>query len=155
MLLGTSLWNDLCIFMTLSLTVFLCSETYFIWINVATLAAFWLLLAWWFPPIFLLLTHLCIYSECRFHVGSMFCCLVTQSCLTLFVIQWTVGHQAPLSMGFFQERIAERVDIFFSRGSSWLRDWTCISCISRWTLYYWATREAPAPRMYMSFNFKI
>ena len=108
-----------------------------------------------FPPVFLLLTHLCIYSECRFHVGSMFCCLVTQSCLTLFVIQWTVGHQAPLSMGFFQERIAEQVDIFFSRGSSWLRGWTCISCISRWTLYYWATREPSAPCMYMSFNFKI
>ena len=143
------------LYLYLFLTVFLCSETYFIWFNVATLAAFWWLLAWWFFPISLLLTHLCIYSECRFHVDSMVCCLVTQSCLTLFVIQWTVGHQAPLSMGFFQERIPERVDIFFSRGSSWLRDWTCISCIRTWTLYYWATRKAPAPCTYMSFNFNI
>ena len=30
-------------------------------------------------------------------------CLVTQSCLTLFVTLWTVAHQAPLSMGFFRQ----------------------------------------------------
>ena len=29
----------------------------------------------------------------------------------------------------------------FSRGSSWPRNWTCISCISRWILYHQATRE--------------
>ena len=28
-------------------------------------------------------------------------------------------------------------------GSSWIRDWTCISCIGRRILYHWATREAP------------
>ena len=34
-----------------------------------------------------------------------------------FVIPWTVAHQAPLSMGFFQTRILEWVAISFSRGS--------------------------------------
>ena len=39
----------------------------------------------------------------------------------------------------------EWVAISFSRGSSRPRDWTCVSCIScigRWILYHWATREA-------------
>ena len=26
-------------------------------------------------------------------------------------------------------------------GSSQTRDWTCVSCNGRWTVYYWATRE--------------
>ena len=28
-------------------------------------------------------------------------------------------------------------------GSSWIRDQTHVSCIGRWILYHWATREAP------------
>ena len=32
--------------------------------------------------------------------------------------------------GIFQARIMEWVVISYSRGSSWPRDWTCISCIS-------------------------
>ena len=32
--------------------------------------------------------------------------------------------------------------ISFSRGSSWAKDWTCISCSGRRTLYLWAIREA-------------
>ena len=32
--------------------------------------------------------------------------------------------------GIFQARILEWVSISYSRGSSWLRDWTCISCIA-------------------------
>ena len=42
----------------------------------------------------------------------------------------------------FQARILEWLVISFSMGSSWLRDWTHISCIGRWILYPWATREA-------------
>ena len=44
--------------------------------------------------------------------------------------------------GIFQARILERVAISFSRVSSWLRDWICVSCICRWILYCWATWEA-------------
>ena len=47
--------------------------------------------------------------------------------------------------GIFQARILERVAISVSRGSSWPRDWTCISCIScsgRQILYRCTTREA-------------
>ena len=47
--------------------------------------------------------------------------LVTQSCPTLFDhMDWTVAHQAPLSMEF--SRILEWVAISFSRGSSLLKD---------------------------------
>ena len=42
----------------------------------------------------------------------------------------TVARQAILSMGFFQARILEWVAISFSKGSSWPRDQTCISCIA-------------------------
>ena len=42
----------------------------------------------------------------------------------------------------FQARILEWVVISFSRGSSWPRDWNCISCIDRCILHHWATWEA-------------
>ena len=44
--------------------------------------------------------------------------------------------------GSLQARIPEWVSISFSRGSSWPRDQTWISCIDRRILYHWATREA-------------
>ena len=37
----------------------------------------------------------------------------------------------------------EWVATSFSRGSSRSSDQTCVSCIGRWLLYYWASREAP------------
>ena len=40
--------------------------------------------------------------------------------------------------GIFQARILEWVATSYSRGSSWPRDWTqvsCVSCIARWILY--------------------
>ena len=33
-------------------------------------------------------------------------------------------------MGFFQARILEWAAIFYPRASSWLRDWTCVSCMA-------------------------
>ena len=43
-----------------------------------------------------------------------------------------------------QARTLEWVAISFSRGSSWPRDRTHVSCIGRQILYHWATRESPA-----------
>ena len=45
--------------------------------------------------------------------------------------------------GIFQARILEWVAISFSRGSSWSRDWTRVSCVGRQILYQWAAREDP------------
>ena len=58
-----------------------------------------------------------------------------------FVIPWMVAHQAPLSNGISQARILEWIAIYFSRGSSWPRDWTHVPCIGKQILYHWATRE--------------
>ena len=44
--------------------------------------------------------------------------------------------------GISQTRVLEWVAISFSRGPSQPRDQTCISCIGRWILYHWTTREA-------------
>ena len=44
--------------------------------------------------------------------------------------------------GILQARILEKVDIFFSRGSSWSRDRTQVSCMAGRFFTIWATREA-------------
>ena len=44
-----------------------------------------------------------------------------------------------LWLGIFQTRILEWVAISFSRGSSWPKVISSISCVGRWILYSWAT----------------
>ena len=60
----------------------------------------------------------------------------------------TIDYSPPVSSvhGIFQTRTLKWVAITSSRGSSWLRDWSCVSCVScigRQALYHWATWEAP------------
>ena len=62
--------------------------------------------------------------------GPCACMLSHFSHIQLFVIPWTVAHQAPLSMGILQARILEWVAMPFSRGSSPPRNQTCVSHIS-------------------------
>ena len=66
--------------------------------------------------------------------------VVAKLCLTL----WPHGLQPPISSvhEIFQARILEWVAISFSRGSSRPKEQTLISCIDRWILYHWTTREA-------------
>ena len=56
----------------------------------------------------------------------------------------TLDCYPPVSSvhGTLQARILEWAAISYSRGSSWARDWTHISCIDRGILYHWATEEA-------------
>ena len=54
----------------------------------------------------------------------------SRSVLSDSVIPWTVVYQASLTMGIFQARVLEWVAISFSRGSSWPRDRTQVSCIA-------------------------
>ena len=54
--------------------------------------------------------------------------------------------------GSLQARIPEWVAISFSRGSSWPRDRTWISCIDKRILYHWATREAQIVVYYILSN---
>ena len=73
-------------------------------------------------------------------IHHFYCCLVTKLCLTLCDL---MDCSLPGSSvhGVSQARILEWVVIFFSKGSSLCRDWTCVSCIGRWVLYHWTTRE--------------
>ena len=66
--------------------------------------------------------------------------LVAQLCLTLC---HPIDYSPPASSvhGGFQARILEWVAFPSSRGSFQPRDWICVSCIVRWVLYYWVTRE--------------
>ena len=61
---------------------------------------------------------------------------VTQLCPTLCDPTDYTVH------GILQARILERVAILFSTGSSWLGDWTQVSCIVGGFFISWATREA-------------
>ena len=61
----------------------------------------------------------------------------------LFVAPWTVAPQAALVHGIFQARILEWFAVPSSRRSSWPRDGTCVSCVSRRFLTTSATWEAP------------
>ena len=45
--------------------------------------------------------------------------------------------------GILQARILEWVAIPFSRGFSWHRDWTWVSCIAGRVFTIWVTKEAP------------
>ena len=64
------------------------------------------------------------------------------SCIQLFVTPWTVAHQAPVSMGFPRQEYWSGLLFSFPGESSRFRDLTCASCIGRWILYLWTTREA-------------
>ena len=74
-------------------------------------------------------------------------CWVTESCPTLlrshglqpsrFLCPWDFpGKNTGVGCHFLLQ------GIFLIQGSSQPTDWTLVSCIVRWILYHWATREA-------------
>ena len=76
-------------------------------------------------------------------------CVCMLSRLQFFVTPWTVAHQPPLLMEFSRARILELVAISHSKGSSWSRDQTrisCVSCIGRQILNH----LAPPSQIYHS-----
>ena len=83
-----------------------------------------------------------IYKRYHGRPSICCCCLIAKLCLTLCN---PMDYSLPGSSvhGIFQARILKWVAISFSRGSSWPRDQTCVSCVGRWILYHWTTWEAP------------
>ena len=69
------------------------------------------------------------------------CVLVPKLCLTLCAPMNGSPPGSPVHR-ISQARILEWVAISFSRGSSWPRDLTLISCIGRQILYHWAACDA-------------
>ena len=104
----------------------------------------------WYPTafVFLCLTHFTQHTAfpvypccCKWQNFILFyswvcACSVAQLCLTLCGPMDYVVHQDPLSMGFPGQEYWSGLP-FPSPG-----DQTHISCIGRWILYHWATREA-------------
>ena len=79
------------------------------------------------------------FSYCSYLNFGVCVCV---SCSVVSDSLWPRG-QAPLFIGFSrQERILERVAISSSRGSSWPKDWTQVSCIAGGFLILWVIREA-------------
>ena len=68
------------------------------------------------------------------------CCSVAKSCLTLCNPK-DCSKPGFSVHGISQARILEWVAPSFSRGSSWMRNCTHVSCTGRWILYHF-TREA-------------
>ena len=89
------------------------------------------------------LNHYVVQNETSimFYVNCGGCCLVSRLCLTLCN---PLGYSPPGSSvhGISQARILEWGVISSSRGSSWPRDWICVSCFGRRLLYPWASRKS-------------
>ena len=64
------------------------------------------------------------------------------SCVQLYCDPMDCRPPGSSVHGISQARILEWVTISSSRGSSWPRHGTQVSCIGRQILYHWATREA-------------
>ena len=67
-------------------------------------------------------------------------------CVCVCVCSHSVVSDSLPVHGIFQARILGWIAISYSRGSSWPRDPTCVSCVScigRWILYHHATWEDP------------
>ena len=74
--------------------------------------------------------------------------LVAQLCLTLCDPMDCIPPDSSVH-GILQGRILEWIAILFSRGSSWSRDQTKISCIVGRFFTIWATREAQYSQLTM------
>ena len=61
----------------------------------------------------------------------------------LYVTQWTIALQAPLSLGFSRQEYWKWVTISFSRSSSQPRQWTRVSHIPSRFSTVWATKRSP------------
>ena len=63
------------------------------------------------------------------------CMLSRFCCVWLFVTPWTAASLGSSVFGILRTRILEWVAMPSSGGSSWPRDWTCISCVTAGGLF--------------------
>ena len=90
----------------------------------------------------------CVHSDAGFHSNSRIYWLHVYgqllSSVRLFATPWTGDPPGSSAHGISQARILEWAAITFSRGSSWRKDLTCISCIDKWIFFlnHRATWEA-------------
>ena len=82
---------------------------------------------------------LCCFKASRL---KMFVVVELLSCVRLFSEPMDCSLSGSSVHGISLARILEWVAISFSRGSSWPRVQTRVSCIIWWILYHWTTWEA-------------
>ena len=86
----------------------------------------------------------CVRACARAH-AHMYACVLSRSVMSSLCDPMDCSPPGSAVHGTVQARIPQWVAISFSRGSSWPRVLTCVSCvfcIDRWTLYHWTTGEA-------------
>ena len=83
-----------------------------------------------------------VWVVCYVDFCCFCCCLITQLCPTL-CDPMDCSPPGSSVHGISQASILEWVAISFSKGSSWHRNWTHVSCIDSQFPYCWATKEAP------------
>ena len=84
------------------------------------------------------------FSKCLKTIIPCISCPGTLSCSVMSnSLQFHGLWPGSLVHGIFQARMLEWVAIFFSRGSSWPRDWKRDSWIAGRFFTIWATREVP------------
>ena len=101
----------------------------------------------WMPPLCLYVWNRIRYLACKFKLDleNVEESEVAQSCPTLCNPMYCSLPGSSLH-GNLQARVLEWVAISFSRGSSWPRDGTWVSCIPGRRFNLWATREAQRQR---------
>ena len=118
--------------------IFACSELYTeLWKWVLCLSKFprmfSILVFQWFPSL----------QSAQWWCVNVFAwvCVCAQSCTAICS---AMNYSLPGSSvhGIFQAWMLAWATISSSRGSSWLRDQTSVSCTGRRVLYHWATRAA-------------
>ena len=85
-------------------------------------------------------TDLCVGLDVVRSGGVEVKVLVTQSCLTV-CDPMTCSPLGSSVHGILQTRILEWFAMPLSRGSSWPRDWTHVSCLADWLFALWATKH--------------
>ena len=93
-------------------------------------------------PLYFLICLCECYQKTPVNPGSVFTNIPTVQSLSgvwLFETPWTVAQPGSSARGISQARILQWVAISSSRGSSWSRDGTHVSCTGSLILYHWAT----------------
>ena len=102
---------------------FRCTEKWFLYLSIS--------------PLFQILFH---YSLLHIFEYSTVCYTVDLCWLSILAVCVSHSLVSDSVHGSLQAKTLEWVAIPFSRGSSWLRDWTWVSCITGRSFTIWATQ---------------
>ena len=91
-----------------------------------------------------------VYMSIRQHLLLFSCWVVSDS----FTTSWTVARQLLCPWNSPGKNTGASCH-FLLQGIFPTRDWTHVSCIGRWILYHWATREALLSTLALTYSFSV